>query len=81
MGVRVGLPLHRSGTATLGIWPSFLRASNGLRSVEGPLVVAVRSELFPRLRAAGFTLLRVTGVWLSGARPGRIVMVDLERQP
>ncbi|MGH9189424.1 MAG: hypothetical protein ACRD0Q_05265 [Acidimicrobiales bacterium] len=49
----------------------------------GPLMAASRSELFPRLRAAGFTRLHVTGVRLTGARPGRIVdvTIDLERKP
>lgn len=47
-----------------------------------PLVRAARSELFPDLRAAGFSRLRVTGIRLSGASPGRIVdlTIDLERQ-
>ena len=54
------------------------RADVGLR----PLVRAARSELFPELRAAGFSRLRVTGTRLSGASPGRIVdlTIDLERQ-
>jgi hypothetical protein len=54
------------------------RATVGIR----PLVVAARRELFPRLRAAGFTRLRITGVRLTGARPGRIVdvTIDLEKQ-
>jgi hypothetical protein len=54
------------------------RATVGIR----PLVVAARRELLPRLRAAGFTRLRITGVRLTGARPGRIVdlTIDLEKQ-
>jgi hypothetical protein len=54
------------------------RADVGLR----PLVRAARSKLFPDLRAAGFSRLRVTGTRLSGVSPGRIVdlTIDLERQ-
>lgn len=54
------------------------RADVGL----SPLVRAARSELFPVLRAAGFSQLRVTATRLSGASPGRIVdlTIDLERQ-
>lgn len=54
------------------------RADLGLR----PLMRAARSELFPVLRAAGFSRLRVTATRLSGASPGRIVdlTIDLERQ-
>jgi hypothetical protein len=48
----------------------------------GALIAAARNELFPRLRAAGFTGLRITGVRLTGARRGRIVdlTINLERQ-
>lgn len=48
----------------------------------GPLLRVARADLFPRIRAAGFTLLRVTGTRLTGARGGRIVdmTIDLERQ-
>ena len=48
----------------------------------GPLLRAARAELFPGIRAAGFTRLRVTGTRLSGPRRGRIVdlTIDLERQ-
>ena len=48
----------------------------------GPLLRAARADLFPGIRAAGFTLLRVTATRLSGARRGRIVdlTIDLERQ-
>ncbi len=54
------------------------RAAVGLRA----LVSAARTELFPGIRAAGFTRLHVTGIRLTGARPGRIVdvTIDLERQ-
>lgn len=47
-----------------------------------PLVRAARSELFPDLRAAGFSWLRVTATRLSGVSLGRIVdlTIDLERQ-
>ncbi|HET7489284.1 MAG TPA: hypothetical protein VFJ85_15235 [Acidimicrobiales bacterium] len=55
------------------------------RAVVGAraLVAAARAELFPGLRAAGFTRLRVTGERLTGPRRGRIVdlTIDLERQP
>ncbi len=54
------------------------RAVVGLRA----LVSAARTELFPGIRAAGFTRLHVTGIRLTGARPGRIVdvSIDLERR-
>ena len=48
----------------------------------GPLLRAAREALFPGIRAAGFSRLRVTGTRLSGPRRGRIVdlTIDLERQ-
>lgn len=39
---------------------------------------ALRSELMPELRDAGFTTVRITGERLSGAHPGRIVDITLE---
>lgn len=49
----------------------------------GPLVAAARTDLFPKIRSAGYRRLRVTAVRRSGAHPGRIVdlSIDLERQP
>lgn len=46
------------------------------------LLRAARAGLFPALRAAGFTRLRVSAIRLSGSLPGRIVdlTIDLERQ-
>ena len=48
----------------------------------GLLLRAARAELFPLIRSAGFTRLRVTGTRLSGARRGRIVdlTINLARQ-
>lgn len=47
-----------------------------------PLLAAARRELFPSIRAAGFSRLRITGVRLTGSGPGRNVdlTIDLERQ-
>ncbi len=39
---------------------------------------ALRSELLPEVRSWGFTTLRITGIRLSGARPGRRVDVRID---
>lgn len=71
-----GATLHLRDVAVFPVGVG--RAVVGLR----PLVTAARAELFPGIRAAGFTRLHVTGIRLTGARPGRIVdvTIDLERQ-
>jgi hypothetical protein len=71
-----GATLHLRDVAVFPVGVE--HADVGLR----PLLRAARSELFPVLRAAGFSRLRVTGTRLSGASPGRIVdlTIDLERQ-
>lgn len=71
-----GATLHLRDVAVFPVGVD--HAHVGLR----PLMRAARSELFPVLRAAGFSRLRVTATRLSGASPGRIVdlTINLERQ-
>ena len=85
-GVRIELlaEVETDGTTLhfkdIAVFPAGVdRAEVGL----GPLVVAARRDLFPRIRSGGYQRLRVTAVRRSGARPGRIVdlSIDLERQP
>jgi hypothetical protein len=41
------------------------------------LLRALRQELIPQIRAAGFEGLRITGTRLSGARPGRTLDITI----
>lgn len=47
------------------------------------LMRALRRELIPQIRAEGFRRLRITGIRLSGARPGRTldITIDLTEDP
>jgi hypothetical protein len=42
------------------------------------LLVALRRDLIPEIRAAGFRRLRITGTRLSGARPGRTLEISID---
>ena len=79
-GVHVGLlaEVEVAGTSVhlrdVAVYPG--RAGQAVVGVA-PLLRVLRREIIPHVRTAGFTELRISGIRLTGSRPGRTLDITI----